>query len=90
MGAAIAPRLVQGCSQLTVWNRTAEKCAALSAQGALVARSPREVSESSDIILSILFDDEAVSQVYLGPNGLLSAECAGRVFVALRYFTWVA
>lgn len=83
MGAAIAPRLVQGCSQLTVWNRSAEKCPALSALGAHVARSPREVSESSDIILSILFDDEAVSQVYLGADGLLSAECAGRVFVEM-------
>jgi 3-hydroxyisobutyrate dehydrogenase-like beta-hydroxyacid dehydrogenase len=83
MGAAIAPRLVRGCSQLTVWNRSIEKCAALSALGARVAQSPREVSENSDIILSILFDDEAVNQVFLGPSGLLSAPCAGRVFVEM-------
>ena len=82
MGAAIAPRLVRGCSQLTVWNRSIEKCAALSAPGARVAQSPREVSVL-DIILSILFDDEAVNQVFLGPNGLLSAPCAGRVFVEM-------
>jgi 3-hydroxyisobutyrate dehydrogenase-like beta-hydroxyacid dehydrogenase len=83
MGAAILPHLVSGCSQVTVWNRTAAKSAQASTAGARVAQSPREAAENSDVILSILFDDEAVTDVYLGGDGLLSGECAGRVFVEM-------
>ena len=40
MGAAMAVRLMNCGHELTVWNRTAEKTAALAAAGAKVAVTP--------------------------------------------------
>lgn len=83
MGSALVPHLVRGCRSLVVWNRSEDKCAAAAAAGARIASSLREAVESSDIVLSILYDDDAVTEVYLGPDGLLAHECPGRVFVEM-------
>lgn len=83
MGSALVPHLVRGCRSVVVWNRSADKCAAAAHAGARISGSLREVVDSSDIVLSILFDDAAVTEVYLGPDGLLAHQCAGRVFVEM-------
>lgn len=83
MGRAVLPHLVRGCSSVTVWNRSGEQAVSAAAAGALAARSLEEVVSASEIILSILLDDRAVEDVYLGPGGLLAAECQGRVFVEM-------
>lgn len=83
MGSAILPHLVRGCTSVTVWNRTRGKAAEAKAIGARVAQSPQAVVEQSDIILSILYDDAAVEEVYLGPSGLLAGSCADRIFVEM-------
>ena len=41
----------------------------------------RDVVTGADIILSILFDDHALKDVYLGSSGLLTAGCAGKLFI---------
>lgn len=81
MGSAIVPHLVRACSSVVVWNRSAAKSAEAAAAGARIAQSLQEVADASDVVLSILFDDAAVEEVYLGPNGLLASQCAGRIFV---------
>lgn len=83
MGSALAPRLASGCEQLTVWNRTRAKCEDAAAAGAQVAPSLALLVNASDIVLSILFDDAAVIDTYLGTDGLLSQDCTGRVFVEM-------
>lgn len=83
MGSALAPHLVRGCRSVTVWNRSAEKCKSAVSMGAHAAQSPAEVVESSDVVLSILFDDAAVNEVYLAEDGLLARLCAGRIFVEM-------
>jgi 3-hydroxyisobutyrate dehydrogenase-like beta-hydroxyacid dehydrogenase len=83
MGNAIVPHLVRGCTSVTVWNRSANKCGAAASAGARVAQSLAQVVEASDIVLSILLDDAAVTEVYLAGNGLLGEECAGRAFVEM-------
>jgi 3-hydroxyisobutyrate dehydrogenase len=83
MGCAIAAHLVRGCASVTVWNRTPGRTAELEAAGAKVARSPAEVVQASDIVLSILLNDTAVEEVYLGSQGLLAADCGGRVLVEM-------
>jgi len=83
MGSAILPHLVRGCSSVTVWNRTRGKITEAEAIGARAAVSPRALVQQSDIILSILYDDAAVEQVYLGPSGLLEDGCGGRIFVEM-------
>ena len=83
MGQALVPHLVRGCQNLVVWNRSGDKCASAVSAGARRAASLQDLVSRCDIVLSILFDDAAVREVYLNPDGLLASECAGRVFVEM-------
>lgn len=83
MGSALVPHIVRGGHSITVWNRSPDKYMAAAAAGARIAGSLREVVDCSDFVLSVLFDDDAVTEVYLGSDGLLARECAGRVFVEM-------
>lgn len=83
MGGAILPHLVRGTQSVAVWNRTNSKLVEAEAIGAKIAPSPRDLVEHSDIILSILYDDAAVEEVYRGPEGLLSGDCSDRLFIEM-------
>ncbi len=79
MGYAIANRLISEGEKLTVWNRTAYKAEGLT--GAQVAASPNEVVQASDVILSVLANDEATEAAYFGENGILSNSLSGKVVI---------
>lgn len=71
MGAPMARNLVRAGFDVTVWNRSSEKCAELEKAGAHVAKSPREVAERVDITFAMLADPHAAEQVALGHGGVL-------------------
>jgi 3-hydroxyisobutyrate dehydrogenase len=81
MGAAIAARLLETGHTLSVWNRSVERAKPLTEAGATLAHSPAELAASCDVIISMLFDAAAVTAVYRGADGLLSAEIAGKLFI---------
>jgi len=83
MGAAIAARLMGLGHELTVWNRTAEKTKELAAAGAKVAASPAALAASTDVVITILTDEKAIEALYSGPQGLLSAGVAGKLFIEM-------
>jgi 3-hydroxyisobutyrate dehydrogenase-like beta-hydroxyacid dehydrogenase len=83
MGQAMAGRLLDAGLPLTVHNRTASRADDLLARGAAWAGSPAEVADRSDIVLTMLTDDKAVQEVYLGAGGLLAGETAGRLLVEM-------
>jgi len=83
MGAAIAARLMGLGHELTVWNRTAEKTKELAAAGAKVAASPAALAASVDVVITILTDEKAIEALYSGPQGLLSAGVAGKLFIEM-------
>jgi 3-hydroxyisobutyrate dehydrogenase-like beta-hydroxyacid dehydrogenase len=83
MGSAIVPHLLRGCASVTLWNRSPGRSSELEAAGAKVAKSLDGVAQASDVVLSILLNDAAVEEVYLGAQGLLAADCAGRVYVEM-------
>ena len=74
MGTALIPHLVRGCSSVVTGQQANLQKRRRSARE---LRTLDEVTENSDVILSILFDDTAVTEVYLGPHGLLASECTG-------------
>jgi 3-hydroxyisobutyrate dehydrogenase len=78
MGSAIGERILAAGFPLTVYNRTAAKLAPLVDAGARPALSLRELSSTTDIILTVLTDDAAVDRVYAE---VLRADVAGRLFV---------
>ena len=81
MGAAIAARLIEVGHRLTVWNRAPEKAKPLEAAGAALARSPGELAEKVDTVVTILTDAAAIEAVYAGASGLLSGSVAGKLFI---------
>jgi 3-hydroxyisobutyrate dehydrogenase len=83
MGAAMAERLIGQGHDLTVWNRSSEKAAPLAALGATVAALPRQLTASSDVVISMLTDAQAIDEVYHGADGLLAEPADGRLFVEM-------
>jgi 3-hydroxyisobutyrate dehydrogenase-like beta-hydroxyacid dehydrogenase len=63
MGTAMAERVLDGGYPLVVYNRTPEKANALGALGAVVVKTPAELSEQVDVVLTSLPDDQAVEDV---------------------------
>jgi 3-hydroxyisobutyrate dehydrogenase len=81
MGAAMASRFIDAGYQVTVWNRTAAKAQPLVALGARQAATPHELASQSDIVISMLGDDRSVHDLYMGAQGFLSGEVAGKLFI---------
>ncbi len=83
MGAAIAARLIEVGQEVIVWNRTPEKAKPLADAGAKVLGSPAEVAAACDAVITILTDGKAIDEVYNGPNGLLSGDVKGKLFIEM-------
>ena len=79
MGLPMARRLVDAGFALTVWNRSSGKAGELTE--ARVAGTPRELAESSDVIVTMLADAGALAGVLRGDDGLLAGLREGAVVV---------
>jgi len=80
MGSRMARQFLAKGFPLTVWNRTVERCAPLADAGARVAGSPRELAQTSDVVVACLADPPAVERLMFEVDGVLSAARQG-----LRY-----
>ncbi|EFN59865.1 hypothetical protein CHLNCDRAFT_133685 [Chlorella variabilis] len=81
MGNAMAANLLKAGYEVTVWNRSPDKCAGLAAAGATVAGTPAEAVAACDIALAMLSDPEACLAVATGPEGVASAMAPGKGYV---------
>ena len=79
MGSHMARNLLRAGHQLTVYNRTREKTAAIDAQ---VASTPAEACRDCDVVFTMLSDDPAVDAVFFGSDGMLSALQAETVHIS--------
>jgi 3-hydroxyisobutyrate dehydrogenase-like beta-hydroxyacid dehydrogenase len=71
MGAAMAANLVKAGHQVSVFNRTAGRAAALIRLGAREASSVAAASDA-EAVITMLSDDDALSQVAFGEAGLIA------------------
>ena len=78
LGKAMAQRLIEQDVELVVWNRTLEKADGLNAT---VASSPAGVIARVSLVFLNLRDSAAVEEVLTGEDGLLSADCTGKIIV---------
>ncbi|QPH55486.1 NAD(P)-dependent oxidoreductase [Pontivivens ytuae] len=69
MGARMAARLVEAGHEVAVWNRTRARAAAV--RGATVADSPRDAARGAEVVFSMVRDDAASAEVWLGGDGAL-------------------
>jgi 3-hydroxyisobutyrate dehydrogenase len=81
MGFPMTQRLVAAGHDVTVWNRSSGKAAALVEAGAKLASSSREVAANASIIFMCLTDAAAVEDVVFGPDGLATADGAEKLVV---------
>lgn len=74
MGSGMAARLIAAGFEVTVYNRTAEKAEQLVEKGAVLADSPREAVAGAQAIFSMVSDNWASHEVWLGDNGVLQGD----------------
>jgi 3-hydroxyisobutyrate dehydrogenase len=83
MGASMASNVQKGGHELVVHDLRAEAATPHLAAGAVWARTPREVAEASDVVLTSLPGPPEVEMVALGDSGLLAGLSAGKAYVDL-------
>jgi 3-hydroxyisobutyrate dehydrogenase-like beta-hydroxyacid dehydrogenase len=81
MGGRIAGRLLSGGHDVYGTNRTKSKAQPLIEQGLVWCESPREATEASDVVVSMVTDSQALAAITAGPDGILAGLTAGKVYV---------
>lgn len=81
MGASMASHLMDAGHPLTVYTRSRDKAAALEANGATWADTPRDVAANSDVTFAIVGFPADVRGVFLGDDGVLAGAAAGSTIV---------
>ena len=81
MGTPMPKNLLKAGFDLTVYNRTRSKMEELLKEGAKSASSPKEVAESSEVIITMLTDSPDVEEVVLGPEGVIEGVKANSVVI---------
>jgi len=69
MGTPMVRNLIRAGFNVTVYNRTAAKAAALQDEGAKVAASPAALWEVADVVITMVADDAALRAVHAGDRG---------------------
>jgi len=83
MGLPLATNLLESGYQLRIYNRTAAKAQPLVEKGAIAVDSPAEVVEPGGIVITLLSNDQALEEVVLGKQGLLSSLTADSVHLSM-------
>jgi 3-hydroxyisobutyrate dehydrogenase len=81
MGLSMAGHLLDAGYPLIVFNRTAEKAAALLARGARWAESPGVAAAEADVVISMVGYPADVEDIYLCPGGIIENAREGAVLV---------
>jgi 3-hydroxyisobutyrate dehydrogenase len=83
MGRRIAQRLLESGFKLTAYDRDRSKAEELIRYGGTVAESVAELSSSCDVVLSCLPSDEAVLNIYEGPDGAFAHALPGALVIEM-------
>jgi len=81
MGAGMAANLLKAGHEVTAYNRSQDKVAALAQQGAKPAKTVAETC-GGDIVITMLANDDAVSAVTFGDDGVLASLRPGTTHVS--------
>lgn len=82
MGLPMARNLAAAGHELTAWNRTREKAEPLADDGARIVDTPAEAVRGAEVVITMLADDDALSDVVFGDEGILEVMDAGAVHVS--------
>lgn len=91
MGSGMARRLLGAEFPLTVYNRNRARCEPFVKEGATAAETPQEAAARSEIILSMVSDDAASREVWLGDHGALAGAAPNSLLIESSTLTtgWI-
>jgi 3-hydroxyisobutyrate dehydrogenase-like beta-hydroxyacid dehydrogenase len=81
MGQPIAQRLLAAGFKLTAYDRDRSQAEELIQYGGAVAESVAQLASGCDVLLSCLPSDEAVMNVFNGPDGAFASARSGMLFI---------
>jgi 3-hydroxyisobutyrate dehydrogenase-like beta-hydroxyacid dehydrogenase len=81
MGSAMAANLIKAGFEVTVWNRSSDKCSPLAKMGAAIASSPRAVAECSDVVFAMMATPAAVRSIRDGAEGIIAGLVPGKGYL---------
>lgn len=81
MGKAMATNLIRAGFELTVWNRTQEKCLPLVELGAQLGKSPAKVVAETDVTFSMVSDPMAALSLCFDEGGVLEGMTPGKGYI---------
>ena len=77
LGEAVGLHLLESGHSLTAYNRTKSKTASLEKNGATIADTPKNVAESSELVITCVKDADAVGQILFGQDGIVAGKHKG-------------
>ena len=83
MGSALARAIAQAGHDLTVWNRSGEKCRPLAYEGASVALSVGEAVSRSDVIVVCVRGYDVATALF--DNPAIAGSLAGKTLIQLGH-----
>jgi 3-hydroxyisobutyrate dehydrogenase len=85
MGAPMARNLARAGMDVRVWNRTAETAQALATAvpGITAASTPADAATGADVVLTMLFDADAVHTAMTGCDGALETLPIGAIWLQM-------
>ncbi len=83
MGAAMSHRLRQNGFDVVGWDQNANASRTLAASGLPIAANAREVAANSEVVISIITEDHGVRRIFTGPQGFLSGDVTGKLFIEM-------
>lgn len=91
MGSGMAGRILSAGFPLSVYNRNPEKVRSFVEKGAHLAKSPGEAASHAAVVVSMVADDVASREIWLGESGALAAVKRGSVLIESSTLTvgWV-
>src|SRR3979411_2820639 len=90
MGQPMARNALKAGFPVTVTNRTLAKAEALKTAGATVVKTPREVAERSDIVVTMVTNAPEVEAVTFGPDGIADGAHDGLLVIDMSSISPVA
>ena len=79
LGSAVGMHLLDSGFELTAYNRTKSKTIELAKKGARTVDFPKDVAKSSDVVITIVKNADAVKDVSFGNNGIVEGRHDGLV-----------
>jgi 3-hydroxyisobutyrate dehydrogenase-like beta-hydroxyacid dehydrogenase len=84
MGTPMATNVAAAGFDVVLWNRSSAKAHELASSiYATVCDTPRELAENCDVVITMLSDDAASSQVFLPPEGLFGATTGAHHIISM-------